>query len=64
MLVHAEILIFVFLFLIQRIATATRSGGPVQLRLERFAQALEDPDSGLTYPALTGQRKQSVQDAE
>ena len=55
---------FCFLFLLQRIATATRSGGPVQLRLERFAQALEDPDSGLTYPALTGQCKQSVQDAE
>ena len=25
---------------------------------------MEDPDSGLTYSALTGQRKQSVRDAE
>ena len=48
----------------QRIATATRLGGPSELRLERFTEALEDPESGLTYPALTGQRKQSVRDAE
>ena len=27
-------------------------------------EALEDPSSGLTYPALTGARKQSVVDAE
>ena len=27
-------------------------------------QALEDPTSGLTYSALTGVRKQSVEDAE
>ena len=32
--------------------------------LDRFAEALQDPDSGLTNPALTGQRKQSVRDAE
>lgn len=32
--------------------------------MERFSEALEDPDSGLTYPALTDQRKQSVRDAE
>ncbi|XP_019858078.1 PREDICTED: uncharacterized protein LOC109586338 [Amphimedon queenslandica] len=49
---------------LKRIATATRSGGPAQLQLERFVKALDDPTSGLTYPALTGQRKQSVQDAE
>jgi hypothetical protein len=49
---------------LKRIATATRSGGPVQIKLERFTLALNDPSSGLTYPALTGQRKQSVQDAE
>ncbi len=50
--------------LYQRIATATRKGGPEELQNERFEEALEDPDSGLTYPALTGQRKQSVRDAE
>ena len=27
-------------------------------------EALDDPTSGLTYPALTGSRKQSVVDAE
>ena len=32
--------------------------------MERFVEALEDPGSGLTYLALTGQRKQSVRDAE
>ena len=35
-----------------------------ELQTERFEEALEDPESGLTYPALTGQRKQSVRDAE
>ena len=34
------------------------------MQLERFAEALEDSESLLTYPALTGQRKQSVRDAE
>ena len=34
------------------------------MHLERFAEALEDPSSGLTYAALTGQNKQSVRDAE
>ncbi len=32
--------------------------------MEYFADALQDPESGLTYQALTGQRKQSVRDAE
>ena len=32
--------------------------------MEHFAAALQDPASGLTYQALTGQRKQSVRDAE
>lgn len=48
----------------QRIATSTRCGGPQQLRLERFKEALEDSSSGLTYTALTGKNKQSVRDAE
>ena len=34
------------------------------MKLENFSNALEDPSSGLTYAALTGQRKQSVRDAE
>ncbi len=32
--------------------------------LERFVEALPDKEAGLTYPALTGIRKQSVQDVE
>ncbi len=34
------------------------------MNLEYFVEALSDPSSGLTYPALTGSRKQSVIDAE
>ena len=34
------------------------------MRLERFVEALSDPSSNLTYFALSGARKQSVQDAE
>ena len=45
---------------LQRIATATHQGGPSELQLERFAEALNDPASSVIYPALTGQRKQSV----
>ena len=49
---------------LKRIAKSTRLGGPDKLQLDRFTEALYDEDSGLTYPALTGQRKQSVRDAE
>ena len=45
-------------------ARSTRLGGPDKLRLERFTEALYDENSGLTFPVLTGQRKQSVRDAE
>ena len=48
----------------QRIAQCTRNGGPSKLKLERFSDALYDSEAGLTYPALVGSRKQSVQDAE
>ena len=34
------------------------------MKLERFAEALEDPSSGLTYTAISGKKKQSVRDAE
>lgn len=34
------------------------------IRLETFVEALHDSTTGLTYPALTGERKQSVQDVE
>lgn len=45
-------------------AKCTRNGGPNKLCLESFAEALNQSASGLTYPALVGSRKQSVEDAE
>jgi len=41
-----------------------RQGGPARVRLERFEEALHHPKSGLTYPALSGIRKQSVENVE
>lgn len=41
-----------------------RRGGTRGIHLERFVQALEDPSTGLTYSALSGVRKQSVEDVE
>ena len=52
------------MFAYWRIASSTRAGGPKELQLERFADALQDPSSGLTFLAFTGQRKQSIRDAE
>ncbi len=34
------------------------------MKVERFTEALYDPSTNLTYPALTGQRKQSIRDVE
>ena len=45
-------------------AKCTRLGGPDWLRLDRFTEALQDEKTGLTFPVITGQRKQSVHDAE
>ena len=49
---------------IQRIGNSLRRGCVRNIGLERFVEALEDPKTGLTYPALTGVRKQSVEDVE
>ena len=49
---------------IQCIASHTRFGGPSNVKLERYTEALHDPTSGLTYPALIGSHKQSVIDVE
>ena len=49
---------------IYSITSQTRGGGPNRLQLQRYVEALSDPTSSLTYPALTGARKQSVIDAE
>ena len=49
---------------IQRIGNSLRHGCVRNIGLERFVEALEDPKTGLTYLALTGVRKQSVEDVE
>lgn len=49
---------------IQRIGQSLRKGGPLDIQLERFEEALHDPSAMLTYTALTGIRKQSVEDVE
>ncbi len=41
-----------------------RQGRIDEIRLEKFVEALHDTSTGLTHPALTGIRKQSVQDVE
>ena len=51
-------------YFFQRIGQCTRRGGPEKLKLERFTEALHDPSTHLTYPAITGQRKQSIRDVE
>lgn len=41
-----------------------RRGSAKCIGLEKFIEALKDPETELTYPALTGIRKQSVEDVE
>ena len=48
----------------QRIGQSLRHGGPHNIHLERFEEALHDTAAGLTYPALSGICKQSVEDVE
>ena len=48
----------------QRIGQSTRQGGPASINLEHFMEALYDRSTNLTYPVLTGARKQSIQDVE
>lgn len=61
---HVEIKIMFTSVYMQRIGQSTREGGPSCISLEPFAEALYDPSTELTYPALTGARKQSVSDVE
>ncbi len=39
-------------------------GGPQNLQVQRFCEAAYDSSTGLTYSALTGQKKQSIGDVE
>lgn len=57
---HALSLILFF----QRIGQSLREGGPEELRLERFIEAVKDDETALSYHALIGTRKQSVSDVE
>ena len=56
--------ILIIITFVQRIASSTRAGGPDSINLKHYVETLDDSESGLTYPALTGQRQQSVSDAE
>ena len=49
---------------LQRIANSLRQGRIDNIGLEKFVEALQDQNTGFTYPALTGVCKQSVQDVE
>ena len=49
---------------LQRIGQSLRQGGPPNLKLERFVEAVKDEEASLSYHALIGTRKQSVSDME
>ena len=50
--------------ILKRIWKYTREEGPPGTNLQGFDDAMQDPKTGLTFAALTGERKQSVVDAE
>ncbi|KAK3698611.1 hypothetical protein QZH41_014593, partial [Actinostola sp. cb2023] len=50
--------------ILKRIWKHTREGGPDDIDVTAFDEAMRDPNTGLTHAALTGERKQSVVDAE
>ena len=50
--------------LFRRMAKSVREGKDPKLNFEAFNDALQDSESGLTYAALIGKRKQSLKDAE
>lgn len=50
--------------ILKRIWKHTREEGPPGTDLQGFDDAMQDPSTGLTHAALTGERKQSVTDAE
>ena len=50
--------------ILKRIWKHTREEGPPETNLQGFDDAMQDPKTGLTFAALTGERKQSVVDAE
>ncbi len=55
---------YILITILQRIANSLRQGCAKDIRLEKFMEALQELNTGLTYPALTGIRKQSIEDVE
>lgn len=53
-----------YCFSVLCIGHSLRQGGPHNLQLERFEEAVHDPAARLTFCALSGVRKQSVEDVE
>lgn len=49
---------------LKRITSCARAGTIPSIGLQYFRDALHDENSGMTYEALTGKRKQSVPDCE
>ena len=49
---------------LKRVATCTRNGNYPDVNFGAFVEAMRSPNTGLTYTALAGKRKQSVVDAE
>ncbi len=50
--------------ILKRIWKHTREAGPPGTNLQGFDDAMRDPNTGLTFAALTGKQKQSVVDVE
>lgn len=56
--------IIILMWCCLNISVSLRQGGPRELSLERFDEAAHEESSGLTHTALSGERKQSVEDVE
>ena len=63
-MIHVRVCTYTIVFITQRIANHTQSGGPTKINLHSFKEAYKDPATGLSRAVLTGERKQSVIDAE
>jgi len=50
--------------ILKRIGACTKAGTIPTIDVRCFVEAMKDPKTGLTYTALTGQRKQSIPDVE
>ena len=53
-----------YAYILQSIVHSLRSGGPEELKLERFMEAVSASEGQLSYHSFRGTRKRSVSDAE